>query len=57
MFYVDNAMKEMNNEQFTNKDKEDSILKKLLQIDKRIAVIMVSDLMFSGIDTVRKTNV
>jgi hypothetical protein len=45
-------MKEMKEENTSSNDNEDSILRKLLQVDKRVAVIVVSDLLLAGVDTV-----
>ncbi|KAL7041073.1 hypothetical protein ACKWTF_000618 [Chironomus riparius] len=50
MHYIDQAIKEMNENDSSN-DAEDSILRKLLRVDKRVAVIVVSDLMLAGVDT------
>ena len=47
------AIKEMNEEKSPSSDTEDSVLRKLLKADKRVAVIVVSDLMLAGVDTVR----
>ncbi|KAL7041072.1 hypothetical protein ACKWTF_000617 [Chironomus riparius] len=51
LYYIDLAIKEMDQEKSTATDSEDSILKKLLRVDKRVAVIVVSDLMLAGVDT------
>nr|ARO50443.1 cytochrome P450 [Chironomus tentans] len=50
MYYIDLAMKEMNEEN-SSSDTEDSVLRKLLRADKRVAVVVVSDLMLAGVDT------
>jgi cytochrome P450 family 12 len=52
MHYIDLATKEMNEDNSSSSDTEDSILRKLLKVDKRVAVIVVSDLMLAGVDTV-----
>ena len=56
LHYIDLAIKEMDQENSTSTDNEDSILKKLLRVDKRVAVIVVSDLMLAGVDTVSNSN-
>jgi len=53
MYYIELAMKEMNEENSSSSDTEDSVLRKLLRADKRVAVIVVSDLLLAGVDTVR----
>ncbi|XP_070500423.1 cytochrome P450 CYP12A2-like [Chironomus tepperi] len=50
LHYIDQAIKEMN-ESSSSSDAEDSVLRKLLRADKRVAVIVVSDLMLAGVDT------
>lgn len=34
-------------------DSEKGVLEKMLEIDERMAIIMVSDMLFAGVDTVR----
>lgn len=34
-------------------DKENSVLEKLLKIDKRVAIIMALDMLMAGVDTVK----
>jgi len=53
MHYIDLAIKEMNEDNSSSSDTEDSVLRKLLRVDKRVAVIVVSDLMLAGVDTVQ----
>jgi len=52
LHYIDLAMKEIKEGNSSSNDSEDSILRKLLHVDKRVAVIVVSDLILAGVDTV-----
>lgn len=40
------------NKQTTGTDTEESVLQKLLKIDRHAAIVMVSDMLFAGVDTV-----
>ena len=53
MYYIELAIKEMNEENSSSSDTEDSVLRKLLKADKRVAVVVISDLLLAGVDTVR----
>lgn len=44
------------NEQNESDVQGESILRKVLKIDKNIAVIIASDLLVAGVDTVSNTN-
>lgn len=48
---MDIARKELKEKKTS--DSEKGVLEKLLEIDERIAVLMVSDMLFAGVDTVR----
>lgn len=37
-------------------DVKDGILYKLLKVDKKVAIIMASDMVLAGVDTVRQSN-
>ncbi|CAO1351187.1 unnamed protein product [Diamesa serratosioi] len=50
MHYVDNAVEKMKNSPPTI-DREQSILEKLLKINKNVAVVMAADSMLAGVDT------
>ena len=52
MYYIELAMKEMNEDSSSSSENEDSVLRKLLRADKRVAVIVISDLLLAGVDTV-----
>ena len=52
MYYIELAMKEMNEDNSSSSENEDSVLRKLLRADKRVAVIVISDLLLAGVDTV-----
>lgn len=38
------------------KDSQNSVLQKLLKIDRQYAILMVLDMLFAGIDTVSEQN-
>jgi len=48
--YIDKAIEELKTES-PSADREESILEKLLKIDKRVAVVMCADAMLAGVDT------
>lgn len=53
MFYVDNAVKRLEEQGQLDSDASDrSVLEKLLLIDRRIAVVMAFDMLLAGVDTV-----
>lgn len=53
MFYVDNAVKRLEEQGQLESDASDrSVLEKLLLIDRRIAVVMAFDMLLAGVDTV-----
>lgn len=49
--YIDEAIEEINSRQ--SNEKERSILESLLKVDKQMAFVMVGDMFFAGVDTVR----
>ncbi|CAG9797568.1 unnamed protein product [Chironomus riparius] len=51
MYYIELAMKEMNEDNSSTAETEDSVLRKLLRADKRVAIIVISDLLLAGVDT------
>lgn len=54
MFYVDNAVKRLEEHGKLESDASDrSVLEKLLIIDRRIAVVMAFDMLLAGVDTVK----
>jgi cytochrome P450 family 12 len=54
-YYIEEAIKKMDNEK-SNEVFEEGVLRKLLKIDKNMAVILVGDLLLAGVDTVRSEN-
>lgn len=52
--YIDKSVKELSNKQEEVFDHEQSVLQKLLKIDRQTAIIMASDMLLAGVDTVRK---
>lgn len=52
MARVDDAIEKIENDTAAD-DVKDGILYKLLKVDKKIAIIMASDMVFAGVDTVR----
>ena len=52
MYYIELAMKEMNEDNSSSSETEDSVLRKLLRADKRVAVIVISDMLLAGVDIV-----
>ncbi|KAG5675034.1 hypothetical protein PVAND_004973 [Polypedilum vanderplanki] len=51
LHYIDIAIKEMEKSESSSLNHEDSILRKLLKIDKKAAVVMASDMLLAGVDT------
>lgn len=49
--YIDQAIEEF--EKKPSSDGEESVLQKLLKIDKKVAIVMALDMMMAGVDTVR----
>lgn len=56
MKHVDEAVVRLDNSNDSTKADDRSILEKLLQIDRRIAVVMAFDMLLAGVDTVRLSN-
>lgn len=52
--YVDDARVRLENRSMKDKDKEDSVLEKLLKVDRIYAVSMALDMILAGVDTVTK---
>lgn len=52
--FIDKSIAEL--EKKTNHSEEDSVLEKLLKIDKQVAIIMALDMLMAGVDTVCNTN-
>ena len=55
MAVVDEAIEKIENGTAAD-DVKDGILYKLLKVDKNIAIIMASDMIFAGVDTVSSHN-
>lgn len=55
--YVDAAIERLNNNSSKASDHEESVLEKLLKIDRHAAIIMASDMLLAGVDTVRLSNI
>ena len=53
MARVDDAILKIENGTAAD-DVKDGILYKLLKVDKKVAIIMASDMIFAGVDTVNK---
>lgn len=49
--YIDQAIEEF--EKNPSSGGEESVLQKLLKIDKKVAIVMALDMMMAGVDTVR----
>lgn len=53
MKYVDESIADFEKSRSTANKGEESVLQKLLKIDRHYAVIMTFDMLFAGIDTVK----
>lgn len=51
---IDEAVERYDKGEFNDGERDQGILFKLLQKDKRFATVMAFDMIFAGIDTVRK---
>lgn len=49
LYYLDLAIEDMTSKKSSD---EDSILRKILKVNKNAAVVLVSDLLIAGVDTV-----
>lgn len=52
--HVDRALERLAKETNKNDDHEESVLQKILQVDKDYAVVMALDMLLAGIDTVQR---
>lgn len=52
--FIDKSIAEL--EKKTDHSEEDSVLEKLLKIDKHVAIIMALDMLMAGVDTVNSNN-
>lgn len=50
--FIDQSIEDMKTKPQDSSD-EESVLEKLLKIDKRVAIIMALDMLMAGVDTVR----
>ena len=50
MKYVENAVEQVEKGNIKESDKN-GILYKLLQVNKKVAIVMASDMIFAGVDT------
>lgn len=55
-FFVRKAMENLKTKEKLPHE-EKSVLEKLLEIDENVAVIMASDMLFAGVDTVSKATI
>lgn len=53
LFYIDEGIKKLENKP-SDQNREQSVLEKLLKIDKHVAMVMALDMFMAGVDTVRK---
>lgn len=51
-YFVDKTIEELQKQGGKKSDDEKGVLEKLLEINKDVAVIMASDMLFAGVDTV-----
>lgn len=51
MHYIDQAVIDIESAKVSNEENEDSILRKLLKVNKKAAIVMVSDMLLAGVDT------
>ncbi|CAH2979581.1 unnamed protein product [Chilo suppressalis] len=54
-FFIDKTIEELNKQGTRKSEEEKSVLEKLLEINKDVAVIMASDVLFAGVDTTSNT--
>lgn len=53
LHYIDQAIEKLKNKPLTtDENHEQSVVEKLLKIDKQVAVVMALDMMLAGVDTV-----
>lgn len=50
--YIDKSISDLEKKATGNSSGEESVLEKLLKIDKRVAIIMALDMLMAGVDTV-----
>lgn len=56
MAHVDKAVKRLEASGGSARDKSDqSVLEKLLQMNRQVAIVMAFDMLLAGVDTVRRT--
>lgn len=51
--HIDKAIERIASQTENDESHEESVLKKILQVDKDYAVVMALDMLLAGIDTVR----
>ena len=51
LYYIDEAIKDIESKKATNEEFEDGIMRKLIKVNKKAAVVMVSDMLLAGVDT------
>lgn len=50
--HIERAIERLGEQPKTNNDREESVLQKMLRVDKDYAVLMALDMFFAGMDTV-----